>query len=87
MRSPFAPEFRHKAIDTGRVLRIVTGHALQQQRAILCRPGQGARVIQGEGERQDANPAGQTISRLDASDPTKRRRSTNGPACVGSGAA
>ena len=80
-------EVRHRPGDARRILGIVAGHALQQQRAVLRRPGHRPGVIEREGERQDADAAAQAVGRLDAGDAAERRRSADRSAGVRPGAA
>ena len=44
-------EVRHRPIDAGRIEGIVPRHGLQEQRAILGRPGHGAGMVQRECEQ------------------------------------
>ena len=80
-------EVRHRAIGAGRIERIVARHRLQQQGAILHRPGHRAGMVQRLRQRQHAAAAGQSVGRLDPGEPHKRRRAADRAAGIRAGAA
>ena len=93
MRIPFTPlPMSEVKSATGRSALagsrgIVSGHRLQQQRAVLHRPGHRSRVVHAERQRQHAGAADQAVGRLDAGDAAQRRRPADRAAGIGAGAA
>ena len=80
-------EVGHRTIGARRIGRIVAGHRLQQQRAVLHRPGQRPGVVQRERQRQHAGAADQAVGGLDAGDAAQRRGPADRAAGVRAGAA
>ena len=77
------PVIRDRAVGACRVLRIVAGNRLQQDRAILDRPRHRPGMIEGEGIGVDAGAADQTVSRFQADDAAQRRRAADRAAGIG----
>ena len=93
MRRPFTP-LPNSAVKSGTGRSTLAGSAgswpampcsSSAQSSAVQAIGPG--VIEREGQRQDAAPAGQAIGRLDAGDAAQRRRPADRTAGVGAGAA
>jgi hypothetical protein len=71
----------------GRILLVVPGHRLQQDRAVLDRPCHRAGVVEGEGERQDTVAAHQAVGRLYPRDAAEGGGAADRAAGIGAGRA
>ena len=57
-----------RLIGAARIQRVVPGHRLEEEGAVLDRPGKRTRVVEGVGERQDAAARDEAVGRLDPGD-------------------
>ena len=69
-------------VGARRVLRIVAGDGLQQDRDVGHGPGHRADMVEGEGVGIHAAPAHQAVGRLQPGNPAQRRRQPDGAAGV-----
>ena len=76
-----------RTIGAGGIVRVVPGHRLQQQRAVLDSPGERAGVVQRVGQRQYAGARAQAVSGLDTGQTAQRRGTADRAAGVRPGAA
>ena len=74
---------RDVMLDAARVLRIVAGDGLQQDRAILCAARHWTAVIEGEGIGNYPGAADQPVSRHQPGDATERGRPTDRSTGIG----
>ena len=80
-------EVRHGERRRRRILGIVAGHALQQQRAVLDRARERTRLVERAGKRHHAPARAAAVGRLQPDDAAERRRLADRAAGVGAGAA
>ena len=78
---------RHRKVGRGAVHRVVAGHGLQQQRAVLDRARHRPRLVQRAREGDDAPARAAAIGRLDPGDAAERGRLADRAASVGAGGA
>ena len=78
---------RHRAIDRGRILRIVPGHRAQQDRGVAHRARDRAGLVERRGERDDAPARAAPVGRLDPDRAGERGRLADRAAGVGRGRA
>ena len=80
-------EIGQRDVGAGAVVRVVARHLLQQQRAVLDRPGQRPGLIERARERDDAKARAAAVGRLHADDAAERSRLADRAAGIGAGGA
>ena len=80
-------EVGQRHVGAGAVVRIVARHLLQQQRAVLNRARQRARLVERAREGDDAEARAAPVGRLHADDAAERGRLADRAAGIGAGRA